>query len=195
VFTALSADEAEHAVNLANALQCCLHSETLPETIRLDQATIGRAEAPLRQLQETLDGGCPHWETLVAKVVETERSEWNDLFLYVVETVKSRCPETTQVAPHVQQHLRYIEKHLATIAPDKDWTTAMRAIPPVWQENILVVEDEAPIAALLETILSRDGVVHTAANGLEALATLRQHYFAVIVSDIDMPVMDGWDIF
>ncbi len=194
-FKQLSEDEARHAAYLEMALNCCLRSEALPETIQLDRATIKRAEAPLRKLQEALERECPRWESLIDKVIETERSEWNDLFLYVVDTLKSHCPELVRMAPRVQQHIRYIEKHLATIAPDKDWTTAIRSIPPVWQENIMVVEDEAPIASLLATILSRDGIVHTAANGMEAWAAIRRDYFAVIVSDVDMPMMDGWQFY
>ncbi|MDJ0888789.1 MAG: response regulator [Desulfobacterales bacterium] len=194
-FSQLSEDEARHAAYLEKALECCLGLETLPETIQLDRATIKRAEAPLQKLEESIARGCPRWENLIANVIETERSEWNDLFLYVVERLKGRCPELVRMAPRVQQHMRYIEKHLATMMPDKDWAAAIRSIPPVWQENILVVEDEPPIAALLETILSRDGAVHTAADGSEALAAIHKDYFAVIVSDVDMPVMDGWQFY
>ena len=194
-FAQLSEEEARHAAYLEKALECCLRSEALPETIQLDRTTIRRAEAPLRVLQEYLDRECPRWESLIDKVIETERSEWNDLFRYVVDTLKSQCPELVRLAPRVQQHMRYIEKHLATIVPHKDWNAAIRSIPPVWQENILVVEDEAPIASLLATILSRDGSVHTAANGMQALAAIRKDYFAVIVSDVDMPIMDGWQFY
>ncbi len=191
----LSQDEAQHAAYLEMALDCCLKSEDCPETIRLDQTTIRRAEAPLHALQKILDQGCPPWEALLEKVVQTEHSEFNDLFLYVVSTFKHRCQNMAHVAPHIQQHLRYIEKNIETLVPDQDWIAAIRSLPPVWQEKILVVEDEAPIAALLETFLARDGIVHTVSDGLEALEKIRQDYFAVIVSDVDMPVMNGWQLY
>lgn len=185
-------DEAQHAVYLEQALACCVRSGNPAEAIRLDRATINRVEAPFEKLQEALDGGHPGVEQVIEKVIQTERSEWNDLFLYVVNTLKTHCREMAHVAPQIQHHLRYIENSLAAIVSDKNGIAEIRALPTVWQEKIMVVDDDAPIVALLKTFLSRDGVVHTATDGAAALKMISRQYFAVIISDVDMPVMDGW---
>jgi len=58
---------------------------------------------------------------------------------------------------------------------------------------VLVIEDHAEVRAWLGDVLRRAGhVVHTAANGQEALAVLQVVRPAVIVSDLEMPVLDGW---
>jgi CheY-like chemotaxis protein len=58
--------------------------------------------------------------------------------------------------------------------------------------TVLVVEDDRDTRNLEQLALEHCGHrVLTAANGLEALAVLRQHQPAVIVLDLMMPVMDG----
>lgn len=59
--------------------------------------------------------------------------------------------------------------------------------------NVLVVEDDAALRELLALILEGEGLdVETAANGKEALERLQSRPPAVILLDMSMPVMDGW---
>ena len=58
--------------------------------------------------------------------------------------------------------------------------------------HILLVEDEANMVRTLSRILERAGyVVATAANGKEALAILDRDVIDVLITDLNMPVMDG----
>ena len=62
-------------------------------------------------------------------------------------------------------------------------------------ERILVVEDSVTSRALLQTILERAGyLVQTAVDGMEALAMLKEHEFDMVVSDVDMPRMNGFTL-
>jgi CheY-like chemotaxis protein len=59
----------------------------------------------------------------------------------------------------------------------------------------MVVEDDAETRELIAEVLRDDGyTVHTAANGAEALASLRagQATPTLILLDLMMPVMSGW---
>lgn len=59
--------------------------------------------------------------------------------------------------------------------------------------NVLVVEDSVTSRTLLQTILERGGYrVQTATDGMEAFAILKQNKFDIVVSDIDMPRMNGF---
>ncbi len=61
--------------------------------------------------------------------------------------------------------------------------------------SILVVDDEAMMRDLLEKILVREGyVVKTAGNGVEALEMLQHENFELIISDMKMPNMDGFEL-
>ncbi len=59
--------------------------------------------------------------------------------------------------------------------------------------TILVVEDDAAVASLITTILEDDGYkVVAARDGREALAMLSQTQTDLVLSDIMMPVLDGF---
>jgi signal transduction histidine kinase/ligand-binding sensor domain-containing protein/DNA-binding response OmpR family regulator len=57
--------------------------------------------------------------------------------------------------------------------------------------NILVVDDNEEIFKLLEDSLKDEFCVYQAENGKEALEILQQEEVHLIISDLDMPVMDG----
>jgi CheY-like chemotaxis protein len=60
---------------------------------------------------------------------------------------------------------------------------------------IVVAEDHEDIRYVLQRALERAGhAVVTAVDGIEALAAIRQHRPDVLVSDLDMPRMNGLDL-
>jgi DNA-binding response OmpR family regulator len=61
--------------------------------------------------------------------------------------------------------------------------------------NILVVEDDREIQKLFCTVLRKNGYnAISADNGIEALDVLDTQYIDLIISDIMMPKMDGYDL-
>jgi two-component system chemotaxis sensor kinase CheA len=63
------------------------------------------------------------------------------------------------------------------------------------RKSILVAEDSITARTLLKGILESAGYnVKTAVDGLDALTTLRAEAFDAVVSDVDMPRMNGFDL-
>ncbi len=63
------------------------------------------------------------------------------------------------------------------------------------QKNVLVVEDSVTSRTLLQTLIERAGYhVRTANDGIEAFAIIKQHQIDIVVSDIDMPRMNGFTL-
>lgn len=61
--------------------------------------------------------------------------------------------------------------------------------------NILVVEDDANTRKLMCAVLKRSGFeVHSAANGVDALELMDKRHIDLIVLDIMMPEMDGYEL-
>lgn len=61
--------------------------------------------------------------------------------------------------------------------------------------HILVAEDDKHARRLLETVLKREGYeVLTAQDGEEVLTTLERHHVDLILLDIMMPKMDGYEV-
>lgn len=70
----------------------------------------------------------------------------------------------------------------------KDAAVAEKAPP-----QILVVDDSITSRTLIRSILENNGyVVTTAVNGKEALQILQTKAFGLVVTDVQMPVMDGF---
>jgi DNA-binding NtrC family response regulator len=60
---------------------------------------------------------------------------------------------------------------------------------------ILVVEDDPALREMLEELLREDGLdVHAVAGADDALEALRETQFDLVLSDIQMPDMDGFEL-
>jgi CheY-like chemotaxis protein len=60
---------------------------------------------------------------------------------------------------------------------------------------VLAVDDDASILRVVEMLLSRNGyTVRTAASGEDALTMLRSIVPAVLITDVQMPGMSGYDL-
>src|SRR5438270_7592108 len=61
--------------------------------------------------------------------------------------------------------------------------------------DVLVVDDSAAIRKILQRVLRQTGMsigtIHEAGDGQEALAVLKLHKPALVLTDINMPKMDG----
>ncbi len=65
----------------------------------------------------------------------------------------------------------------------------------VVQKSILVVEDSITSRTLLKNILESTGyLVTTAIDGLEGFTKLKEGEFNVVISDIEMPRMNGFEL-
>jgi len=63
------------------------------------------------------------------------------------------------------------------------------------RQSILVAEDSITSRSLLKNILESAGyAVTTAVDGMDAFTTLRTAAFDLVVSDVEMPRMDGFDL-
>jgi len=63
------------------------------------------------------------------------------------------------------------------------------------ESDVLVVDDSAAIRKILTRVLRQTGMaiqtIHEAGDGQEALTLMAQHRIDLVLSDINMPKMDG----
>lgn len=63
------------------------------------------------------------------------------------------------------------------------------------EKRILVVDDDDAIRALVRTVVRRRGfAVDAARNGLDALEQIQARRYAMIVLDLMMPLMSGYEL-
>jgi two-component system response regulator FlrC len=71
----------------------------------------------------------------------------------------------------------------------------LKGLPPGWTENILIVDDEEMITTLVKSLLNREGNIDIAGNGEEALNHMEKKFYKLVISDIDLPMMDGFSLY
>lgn len=100
---------------------------------------------------------------------------------------------TGQVVP-VLNVADLLKSAVRSVAPPLAPAAVQRPVPDA-QRSILVAEDSITSRALLKSILESAGyAVTTAVDGMEAYATLKTTAFDLLVSDVEMPRMDGFDL-
>ena len=61
--------------------------------------------------------------------------------------------------------------------------------------KILIAEDDQELCQLFSHVLSKNGyTVRGVANGKEALFAMEHDYYDLLISDIMMPKMDGYEL-
>jgi len=62
--------------------------------------------------------------------------------------------------------------------------------------KILLIDDDPAIRQLLNRLLTEEGyIVVSAANGFEAIEMANSTQFDLVLLDLNMPMLDGWDTF
>lgn len=92
------------------------------------------------------------------------------------KTTKIILPKSKSTRPHYFFRTGY------------DYATA-EALPRL----ALVVDDDKAVRHAIKTVLERrlHLKVYVASNGAEAIRQVRNHHFDLVVSDVNMPIMDG----
>ncbi|HMK55640.1 MAG TPA: response regulator [Dissulfurispiraceae bacterium] len=163
--------------------------------VRLDEETKSRIEIRLSGINKKLDSGEIAGCDMIEHIVSMEFSEWNDIFLYVIDLLKKEGIEYQTVASKIQAHIDRVETFVRAMPDGQRYVEMIMRLPHVWTANILVVDNEPSIARFLSMLLEKEGQVHVAENGKAALEKMNERYFDVILSDLNMPVMDGIDFF
>lgn len=187
-------DEAWHFHLMQSAAESLKDIEK-GSSIILDAETRDGIENHFNTCIAQLDNEALSRESLIDCIVRTEFSEWNHLFLYVIDVLKKDRPSFRYGIPRIQHHLRHTQHFLENDPYGRQQLKRFRTLEPVWEEKILIVDDEEAIANLLEAVLESEGAVETAANGKEGLEKLDDGYFKLVISDLKMPVMDGFEFY
>jgi CheY-like chemotaxis protein len=148
-------------------------------------------EQPVEAVLGELEAGGASHAALADRIISLEFSEWNILFLWALNRFQGNEASFKKTAIRLQRHLRDLTCFLERHPLSRSQRERIGSLPTLWREKILVVDDDPVIRQLLEMILQDEGTVETADDGRVGLEKVRENYYALIVSDIDMPGMDG----
>jgi CheY-like chemotaxis protein len=191
----IAEDEAWHYHVMASALEHYRNIDyTVPATkpaITIDPQMDHTIKSALQEISDKLSANTLTKEFLFNQILFIEYSEWNMMFLYVVNTLKKSNREFMYAATKIQNHKRSIELFFENIPYTHDAILNLKTLPSVWNEKILIIEDEESISELIREILCKEGKIDVAFNGVEGIQKIKENYYKLIISDVDMPQMDG----
>lgn len=193
--TRIAEEEAGHYHLMVRAAEHLREFPSETPVISLDEETRHKIEGVLTAISERMDSNSLTKDFMLEAIANAEFSEWNHIFLYVVNTMKLSVKDFMHVATRIQQHKRAIEYFYENIEGGHNKIKKLKSVASVWQENILVVDDSEVICKLIKAILDDEGNIDTAFNGKEGLDKLSNKYYRLIISDVDMPIMDGLHFF
>ena len=117
------------------------------------------------------------------------------LGLSIAYSLVSQSGGTLSVASEPGQGATFTGRFPAAQAELATFQAAEVTAPDVWSLHILVAEDEPLVAGMLRTFL--ESVGHTVAvclNGSEAIEAFENREFDLVVVDLAMPKVDGWEV-
>jgi CheY-like chemotaxis protein len=188
-------EEAWHYHVMGSAAEYLVSRPAPIPAISIDETTSGKILKYMSDMKDGLESHTISKDELVQKIVEVELLEWNDIFIYVVNVLKEQSSEFKYSAARIQAHIKEIEYFLNKVYKRPDLLDKIKEVPPVWVENILIVDDEQLITDLIKSLLNRSGNIDVAQNGQEALKLIEEKFYKLIICDIDMPIMDGLSFF
>ncbi|HWR58744.1 MAG TPA: response regulator [Thermodesulfovibrionales bacterium] len=191
----LAEDEEYHSKIMNIVAMCMGEEEILSFPLELNQSTLSAIRNTVDTCLSMARAGNLSLRKLAEAIVEIEFSEWNSLFFYVVNALKDENQECKLAAIKLQGHIRKIQRFLEQLPLDSDVLAKIRNLPPLWSENILVIDDQETVRELLKAVLNSMGNVEVASSGPEGLDKIMGKYYALVVSDIAMPGYDGIELF
>ncbi|MEK9150305.1 MAG: response regulator [Candidatus Desantisbacteria bacterium] len=190
----LSEEEKMHCVYMRKAAEL-LNNKESSSIVTLTDSTKQEIDVYFSLCEARIKAITLNKKELIDFMVSTEFSEWNTLFLYVINTLKHEHREFIPMVAGIQQHKRSIERFIESQPGSEEFVEGLISLPAIWREKILVVDDTKMIVDLLQAILREEGDIETAANGEKGLKKIGEKYFAAIISDVDMPVMNGIEFY
>jgi len=163
--------------------------------IALDLKTRECVETPLKRFEEHLAGKKISKRQVIEYMARAESSELNPVFLYIVGKFSEIDREAEHMTSEIQSHLSRIQDYINILPQDLKPSIDVGTLPAVWEERFLIVDDHKPLRKLVASLLSYRGDVEAVAGGGDGLKKVREHYYNGIVSDIQMPGMDGFEFY
>lgn len=129
-------------------------------------------------------------------LIRTEFSEWNAIFIYIIKLASRLEKSYNIVVEKIYKHLDLIEDYFDSNVSFAAYKKDIEQLPDLKDFSILIVDDDESIQYILKEIFtSYNYSVDIVNNGFECLENLKHNHYDIIISDIDMPVMGGVELF
>jgi len=109
--------------------------------------------------------------------------------------MKDTTDDFIDIATNIQQHRRRIERFIENNIEHAEFLKAIKPLPTLWNERILIIESSNVVANMLSTILNKEGSVEIVTDGDAALKKISHTFYAAIISAVDLPKLNGIELY
>lgn len=187
----LAEDEKMHGDVVRKAYDLIKNSAGESQLIKLDDDDMRAIEKELLYYGAKLDNGEITKDEVVEAIVAIEFCECNDAFLCILNTLKEFPDVYYSSASNIQQHKKHVEWFIRSRPEYSHLIKKVTNIPEQMERNLLVVDDEEGMINIIKIVLAHEGRIASARNGADALTKLEKKRFDAVITDVDMPVLDG----
>ncbi len=191
----MSAEEKEHEKLLKQARATTSDKEIKSACFYFDDHFRSKIEAPFIRAWRLLKDGELTKVTMIDTLAEAEFSEWNELFLYVLDALKVLDKDVQKAVSDIDQHRKHVQEFILSLPDGDSLIQRVRRLSHAGSRRVLIVEGNNAVARMLEALIADNVEVVIAGDGLEGLAHIQQGYFDLIVSDIEMQGMNGIEMY
>lgn len=191
----MSAEEREHATLLQQASAAVADKELKRACFYFDDHFRRKVEAPFVRARNLLENGALTKNLMVDILAEAEFSEWNEVFLYTLDTLKVIDEDIQKAAADIDQHRKNVQEFILSLPGGDSLIQRARRMARSGDKRVLIVEDNNSVARMLEALVADDLEVIIAHDGIEGMAHIRQRRFDLIVSNIEMPGLNGIEMY
>lgn len=189
-------EEKEHQTLLRRAFKVVAgHIPPYHSEITADHHFRERIENFFDQKVASVREGAITRSVVLRTILESEFSEWNDLFVYVMTRLKEAGKEFQKAASEMEKHRKSCIAFMEPYPEYAAQVARLKEMPELWKNRILVIDYSESIRGLLEMVFRYDGQVFSTDNGTEALTLLDAAYFDFIISEIELHGISGIDFF
>lgn len=191
----LAEEEAEHLALLTGAAGDVARQAMTGACFVLDETIRQKVEVPLERAQALLRKGGLTKAAMLGIIAELEFCEWNEIFLYVMDTLKGQGRKLQKAVAEIDRHRLDIEVFIASFPRGERILNKIGRLRPLWTKRILVVEDDLAIANLIRSLLRAEAEVVVAEDGAKGITHIRDGHFDVVISDVEMPNLNGIELY
>ncbi|PLX96828.1 MAG: hypothetical protein C0621_01210 [Desulfuromonas sp.] len=169
--------------------------ESLP-LVTVDEETRGNIDALFAEARQRLATDGMARDAWLELVVSVEFTEWNEIFLYVLNLIRGAGREYALAVMEIDRHRSGIEHFFKTLPDGGRFIEAIHRLPGgAGEKKILLIEKEQAVARLLQSVLASVGETSIALSGEEGLLQMEREEFDVILSDITVLNMDSLEFY
>jgi CheY-like chemotaxis protein len=154
-----------------------------------------KVEAPFKRAWVLMKNGKLTKSEMIDVVAEAEFSEWNELFLYVIDHLNATGSEFKKAVSEVDEHRAHIQDYFTSLPDGNSFIQRVRKLSQSMKKRVLIVEGNYSVARMLDALADDEVEVLIARNGEEGMAYIQKGHFDLIVSDIEMPKMSGVEMY